>query len=118
LHPRPHESLVGRRTQAAALRGAFERARAGTATVTFVSGRSGMGKSALVQEFIAELERPREAVVLRARCYEREELPCKAFDPLIADRSAARVQFLVTSNRSTALVISRLAGQRTKRVAK
>ncbi|HEX5656724.1 MAG TPA: AAA family ATPase, partial [Polyangiales bacterium] len=42
----------------------------------------GMGKSALVQHFL-EQARAQRAVVLAGRCYEREELPHKAFDPLM-----------------------------------
>jgi eukaryotic-like serine/threonine-protein kinase len=83
LGPRGLERLFGRRAQLAELRDAFERTLGGMATVTFVSGPSGMGKSALVQHFLAGLEQRCDALVLTARCYEREELPHKAFDPLM-----------------------------------
>ncbi|MET0283473.1 MAG: protein kinase [Polyangiales bacterium] len=75
--------LVGRSTQRAALQGAFTRAWSGRATVAMVCGRSGMGKSTLVQQFLDELRAQHDAVVLTGRCYEREELPYKAFDPVI-----------------------------------
>ena len=41
-----------------------------------------MGKSALAEQFIAELDR-RDVVVLRGRCYERESVPYKGVDGVI-----------------------------------
>jgi serine/threonine protein kinase len=75
--------LVGRSTQHEALLGAYTRAWSGRATVALISGRSGMGKSALAEQFLDQLRAQHDAVVLSGRCYEREELPYKAFDPLI-----------------------------------
>ena len=81
--PKAPERLVGRHEQVAQLHAAFARARSGIATVAMVAGRSGMGKSTLVQRFLDEVTRRDGAVVLAGRCYEREELPYKAFDPLL-----------------------------------
>ncbi len=75
--------FVGRDTQMKLLSAAFAASRGGLATVALVSGPSGMGKSSLVQHFLTHLEDEENAVVLRARCYVREELPYKALDPLI-----------------------------------
>ena len=47
-----------------------------------VSGRAGMGKSALAQAFLDRAEQG-GAVVLRGRAYERESLPYKAVDSII-----------------------------------
>lgn len=80
--------FVGREGQLAELSAAFERSRR-AATVALVSGSSGMGKSALLAAFGAQLERDRGALLLRARCYEREELPYKAVDPLVDALSSA-----------------------------
>jgi serine/threonine protein kinase len=81
--PSVSSSLIGREKQLAQLNAAFARARTGHATMAFVSGRSGMGKSALVRQFLHEITTRDNAVVLSGRCYEREDLPYKAFDPLM-----------------------------------
>lgn len=83
LAPARSDSFVGRDAQLAALSRAFAASRRGSASIALVSGASGMGKSALVQHFLAQLETDANALVLRARCYEREDLPYKAVDPLI-----------------------------------
>ncbi|HEX5660068.1 MAG TPA: serine/threonine-protein kinase, partial [Polyangiales bacterium] len=88
LAPRSSEFLLGRAPQLAQLNAAFARARAGHFGQVFVSGRSGMGKSALVRHFLQGAEANAGAIVLAARCYEREELPYKAFDPLVDALSA------------------------------
>lgn len=78
----PHQ-FIGRSAQKAQLTTALARARAGSATVALVCGPSGMGKSALVSHFLDEARTRERALVLAGRCYEREELPFKAFDPLM-----------------------------------
>jgi predicted ATPase len=49
----------------------------------FIRGESGSGKTALCETFARQLTEHKAAVVLRARCYERESVPFKALDPLI-----------------------------------
>src|ERR1700687_2796940 len=75
--------LVGRGAQLRALRDAFEATRAGRSVTVHVSGRAGMGKSALVRAFLDGLARRAEAVVLRGRAYERESVPYKTVDAVI-----------------------------------
>ena len=77
------ELFVGRNEHMAALRDAFETAKRGTPVTVLVHGLSGIGKSALVRCFANELIRAEEAVVLRGRCYERENVPYKAFDNIV-----------------------------------
>jgi serine/threonine protein kinase len=74
--------LVGRERELRELYDALGSTRAGRPGAALVSGLSGMGKSAVVQRFLSECEQA-GALVLRGRCYECEELPYKAFDPLM-----------------------------------
>jgi tRNA A-37 threonylcarbamoyl transferase component Bud32 len=76
--------FVGRESELAALRGAFEHSRTGHGVILALHGESGLGKSALVRTFLQSLRTDEPyAVVLSARCYEREELPFKAFDGIV-----------------------------------
>lgn len=75
--------LVGRDPHMKALFDAYRATRQERAVLIYVSGSSGMGKSALVRRFIdAVLERD-AALVFKGRCYERESVPFKAFDDVI-----------------------------------
>lgn len=80
--------LVGRARELAALHAAFEDVRAQAPIAMLVSGRSGIGKSALADRFAAELGD--RALVLRGRCHERESLPYKAFDGVVDALALAR----------------------------
>ncbi len=76
--------FIGRRRESDALGEAYERARAGQATAVVVQGESGVGKTALVRHFVAEIQgRFPEAVALAGRCYERESVPYKAIDGVV-----------------------------------
>lgn len=75
--------FVGRDAELAQLHGAL-RSLHGQPLVVVVEGESGVGKTALVGEFLdraARSERP--PLVFRGRCSERELVPFKAFDPII-----------------------------------
>jgi serine/threonine protein kinase len=76
-------SLVGRERHLDFLRDAFAAMVRGKAVVVHVHGRSGQGKTSLVECFLDELLKRDEAVVLAGRCYERESVPYKALDSLI-----------------------------------
>ncbi len=75
--------FVGRERELAELWAAFEVAESGEPTALFVHGPSGVGKSALVEHFLKEVEEKDAAVVLTGRCYERESVPYKACDSLV-----------------------------------
>ncbi len=84
------ELFVGRAAELAALRSAWNRAQGGETVIAQVRGPSGIGKTALVERFLAEVMDVsdtavggRPAVVLRGRCYERESVPYKAFDGIV-----------------------------------
>ncbi|HEV8269000.1 MAG TPA: AAA family ATPase, partial [Thermoanaerobaculia bacterium] len=76
--------FVGRREELRLLRRAYERVRAGSAASVYVTGRSGLGKSALVRRFLEDLSRADPPpVVLSGRCLPQESVPFKAVDGLV-----------------------------------
>jgi serine/threonine protein kinase len=76
--------LLGREEHLSSLNDAFDHTRRGKATVVYVHGSSGMGKSALAEQFIKQVkDNQADSVVLKGRCYERESMPYKALDSLI-----------------------------------
>lgn len=76
----PKPVFVGREMQLARMVDAHDAAsRDGRPVAMIVSGESGIGKSALVRSFLSSVNVP----VLTGRCYERENVPFKAIDPLI-----------------------------------
>ncbi|OLC43398.1 MAG: hypothetical protein AUH43_20790 [Acidobacteria bacterium 13_1_40CM_65_14] len=81
---RPDSPFIGRERQLDALLSAFDDSRGGKTIVAFVRGRSGMGKTALVQRFLQQARQATPTpVVLMGRCYERESVPFKALDSLV-----------------------------------
>ena len=79
----PERLFVGRETQLAALNAAFTDMCAGRTVTVFVHGRSGVGKSSLIQRFLDGLYERDCAVILTGRCYEQESVAYKAVDTLI-----------------------------------
>jgi tRNA A-37 threonylcarbamoyl transferase component Bud32/tetratricopeptide (TPR) repeat protein len=66
------KGLVGREAEVQQLTEAFERARAGRGSLIGISGEAGMGKSALVDGFLADLQERDDAMrIARGRCSER-----------------------------------------------
>jgi tetratricopeptide (TPR) repeat protein len=82
--PARGQALVGREQHLAALAEALGALRRqGEPQTVFVSGRSGEGKTALAEHFLAPLRRDPSLAVMSGRCYERESVPFKALDTLI-----------------------------------
>lgn len=73
--------FVGRERELAVLQQCLEATLHGEPTCVLVSGRSGMGKTALLERF-RELAAPR-ALVLAGRCHEQESVPYKVLDGVI-----------------------------------
>jgi hypothetical protein len=61
----PAAPFVGRQNELGALRNAFDESRAGRGVIFFLHGESGLGKSALVRQFLGTLEP--EAIILSGR---------------------------------------------------
>jgi len=76
--------LIGRESQLAELERARQALLRGKEPiVVFVRGRSGEGKTSLVEKFLQPLRRERSMLVLSGRCYDRESVPFKAIDCII-----------------------------------
>jgi serine/threonine protein kinase len=75
--------LVGREAQLAELGRALAEVVGGGTAAVAVSGRSGTGKTALVEYFLHEVEA--DTLVLRGRCYAQESVPYKGLDEVIDD---------------------------------
>lgn len=87
--------FVGREAELTTMRAWFDTMRRRCAVVACVRGKSGIGKSALLQRFTDELAIERNATVLSGRCYERESVPFKALDSLM-DSLCRRLKALST----------------------
>jgi eukaryotic-like serine/threonine-protein kinase len=77
--------FVGRAQQLAWLTGQLAQSADGRPSFSYVSGDSGVGKSALVAHFAALRRAQDGALVLRGRCFERETVPYKALDGIVDD---------------------------------
>lgn len=76
--------FVGRQHDFAELARAFEDVREGKPVFVFVQGVSGIGKSALVRQFVeTRLNSNPHILVLSGRCYERASVPYKALDGIM-----------------------------------
>jgi eukaryotic-like serine/threonine-protein kinase len=81
--------FAGRDAELDRLDGALAHVAKGRASVAIVRAPSGMGKSALVSRFFERARASHEdMVVLRGRCFDREDVPYKAIDDLIDELSS------------------------------
>jgi tetratricopeptide (TPR) repeat protein len=84
LAGQPGRGLVGREQHLATLQEAYwtlQRDR--QPRTVLISGRSGEGKTALGEHFLALLRQDKGLAVMAGRCYDRESVPFKALDTLI-----------------------------------
>jgi uncharacterized protein YeeX (DUF496 family) len=75
--------FIGRERQLGRLSAALEDIDSGRAAMLHVHGRSGAGKSALINRFLTRIENDEGTVILAGRCYEQESVPYKALDSLV-----------------------------------
>lgn len=77
-------AFAGRAEELERLFAGLDTVRGGSPAAALVRGPSGLGKSALIRELLAQShERVEDLVVLAGRCYEREAVPYKAMDGVI-----------------------------------
>ena len=83
--PRRSSTFVGRTSEIAELDAAYRAvAEEGRAVVLAVSGGPGVGKTALIRQFLGRVaDREPRTVILAGRCYESESVPYKAVDSVL-----------------------------------
>ena len=84
--PRP-ALFVGRDAELAVLGAALAEVRQGRPAVVDVHGASGMGKTELVERFIASLATQHAPVVFRGRCHPQESVSYNGFDGIVDELS-------------------------------
>ena len=72
--------LWGRQREQDALAAAWRVSRSGRLVVVALDGEAGLGRTALLDAFRASVEDSGDGLVLRGRCFEREQVPYKALD--------------------------------------
>lgn len=75
--------FIGRKAQMNQLHAAFRRCLQGELVTTVITGRSGVGKSKLIEQFLESTLEDGSAIVLTGRCFEQESVPFKALDSLV-----------------------------------
>jgi tetratricopeptide (TPR) repeat protein len=82
--PAAPQIFVGRGRELGVLREAYRATSRGSAVVVRIRGASGIGKSALAREFRREIRaRHPDALLLPARCFDRESVRYKAVDGVV-----------------------------------
>ena len=105
----PPELFVGRATELAELEASFRQVLAGRARALVIEGESGMGKSALLAEFLrrARTFTP-QPLIARGRCHAAEQLRFKAFDAVaeaLAKKLARKGEALKLSRDDLSLAV-------------
>ena len=91
--PAPRAAFVGRHAELAELGDAFAAMQQGQLVTVCVEGPSGIGKSQLMEDFLARIAES-DALLLRSRCYPHELVPFGALDGAIDELS----RFLVAQS--------------------
>lgn len=75
--------FVGRERHLRLMTESFLATKQGHTVTVYIHGKSGMGKSTLVRQFLDQLQDREDVVVLAGRCYEQESVPYKALDGVV-----------------------------------
>ncbi len=79
----PGDQWIGREVELQRLRQAWDDVKGGATQVVLISGQSGIGKTALVDHFLASCRQRDRIVVFRGRCYENEAVAYRGFDGVV-----------------------------------
>ncbi|MCE9571913.1 MAG: protein kinase, partial [Deltaproteobacteria bacterium] len=80
--------LIGREAERARLLAAFEASQRGHTALAWVRGPSGIGKSRLLEDLIAQIRgRAPDAVVLRGQCLQQQTVAYQGFDAVVDELS-------------------------------
>jgi serine/threonine protein kinase len=80
----PQNLFIGREKQLKVLREGFDFCKQGKPVAVFLEGRSGIGKSMIVRNFLEDLAlNNSDLVLLSGKCYAQETVPYKAFDNVV-----------------------------------
>ena len=99
----PLRHMVGREQERKDLRAAFDQASAGRGSLLCVAGEPGIGKTMLVEDFLAELATENQGTIARGQCSERLA-GTEAYLPLLE-----ALESLLQSDESTATAMKQLA---------
>ncbi len=76
--------FVGREAELQTLHHALARVMDGTPVIAHLCGRSGIGKSALIREFVSRVRaKHTSSLIFAGRCYQRESVPYPGFDDVV-----------------------------------
>ncbi|MBV9082483.1 MAG: protein kinase, partial [Acidobacteriaceae bacterium] len=79
----PQDDFVGRSGEIKLLEKIFSSLSSGKRRIVLLQGRSGIGKTTLIDRFLADTKKKHpDAVLLKARCHDSESVPYKALDPI------------------------------------
>ncbi|MHB8862902.1 MAG: serine/threonine-protein kinase [Pirellulaceae bacterium] len=81
----PESIFIGREEPLGRLLDAYAASKSEQLTCVLVHGPPGIGKTALVERFLQQIEPQEDVLVLRGRCYERESVPYQALDSIVDD---------------------------------
>ncbi len=88
--------FLGREMELRLFQRAFAATRKGKPVVVLLEGVSGIGKSALVEQFLRRVSKESGALVLSGKCSERESIPYKALDSVM-DMLSAHLRAMATA---------------------
>jgi tetratricopeptide (TPR) repeat protein len=96
--PGAEPPLIGREQELVRIRGALQGVLEGGAATVLVTGKSGVGKTALIRRFLRDLGTT-ASLVVSGRCYEQELIPYNALDEIV-DAIAAYLRSLPSRQRN------------------